>query len=1185
MSLMHVLQKLFMKTTLHTLLLGAIILGTFAATSQAAILLQIKTTNASSVEFFATTNNPSWDVFLMQSDSGFTLMDFFTSDSSFRIPASASGTLTAPAQPMVGAFNYAIPNNYTPSYGNGRHLSVWQDPRSLMKFASGGRAFSGTLSVDLSLWASLLNTTEGYIGEIRPGNGNIQGASMGQFQIIPEPGTGTLLLVGVGVALFAGARRVRKIGPMGLMGPIRPMKLMKTTLLSLFALSAAFLLTTPVAHAQPVTASGNVTPFPSPNPLPNDWLVGGPLIIGDTGTGSLLLENYVGVYSTVGRIGNEAGSDGTVTVNSSSYWESSSDLFIGRAGTGKMVVGQYGTVGTVDTSVADQAGSTGTVEITGWGSSWDNSGDFYVGRGGTASLTVGNIAELRTRSLYTAMDSLHGTGNIYAKGVVLDFSAPGDKLIFDSTHLTDQTVTFGGGGNMYLDIDGTAALGVGFRGAGEMVIQDALKVSSSEGYLGMMAGSAGTGTVTGAGSEWNITSGLYAGQEGRATLFIGNGGKVSSAWGSIDSGVGFSSSVYLMNAGSVWTNANQLVVGEKGQARLQALNGGRAVSATGVIGSLTNSYGQVFIQGTNSTWIMTGDLKVGVAGQGDLHVENGGVVSNAVGYVGAASGGVGNVIVTGTGSQWNNSSGIYIGDAAYGQLDVIDDGRVTSVFGSIGDETNGLGHATISGVNAVWTNASWLAIGERGIGTLTVQNGGRVESGSGLIGNQVTGTGAVTVIGTNSTWAVAGSLYVGKGGTGTLRVTNGGNVTAKTLYTAMTNLQGNGTISANGLVFDSSLDIIIDGTDSNTFGNGGALHLDMDGTGVFGAGYKDFGSARIRYGAVVRSTASYLGLNAGSGGSVDLDGAGSAWLVSGDLHVGNNVNGGYSQLMIWDGAKVSAASVSINSQSSNTPSQVSVDGTTSVWTNSGTLTVGESGHGAFTVFDATATSGSTVLGKDTNSSGQALVHGLTGHWDINGTLTVGENGTGTLTISNGGTVNATGALTANAQSTIYIGAGSSLTAASATTAGELLVDGAFQADTTIQSGGSVGGNGTITGNLTLLSDAEFVFTFNKTLTVTGTVSMDSSFGIASLLGLDDTVAEGTYTLIDGTTTDFSLLGLQNWGYNNRYQISGQGDPYKAAYFEQGSLVVQVVPEPGTSALLLLGLGAALFARARRISRK
>ncbi|MCZ7592764.1 MAG: hypothetical protein M5U15_11745 [Kiritimatiellae bacterium] len=872
----------------------------------------------------------------------------------------------------------------------------------------------------------------------------------------------------------------------------------------------------------------------------------------------------MGVYSTVGRIGNEAGSDGTLTVNSSSYWESSSDLFIGRAGAGKMVVGTYATVGTVDTSVGDQAGSTGTVDIAGWGSSWDNTGDFYVGRGGAASLTVGTVASLETLSLYTAMSNLHGVGDIYAKGVVLDFSTPGDKLVFDSTHPTDQTLTFGGGGNLYLDINGSGALGVGFRGTGEMQIKDAVKVSSSVGYLGMMAGSDAIGTVTGAGSEWNIATGLYAGQEGRATLFIGNGGKVSSAWGSIDAGVGFSSSVSVMGAGSVWANVNQLVVGEKGPARLQAMNGGRAESATGVIGSLTDSYGQVFIQGTNSTWTMTGDLKVGVAGQGDLHVENGGVVSNAVGYLGAVGMGAGNVIVTGTGSQWNNSSGVYIGDAAYGQLDVIDGGRVTSVFGSIADETTGLGHATISGANALWSNSSWLAIGERGIGTLTVQNGGRVASGSGLIGNQATGNGAATVSGTNSTWAVAGSLYVGKDGTGTLRVTNGGNVTTKTLYTAMTNLQGNGTISANGLVFDTTGEIVIDGYDNNTFGNGGALHLDMDGTGVFGAGYKDFGSARIRYGAVVRSTEGYLGLNAGSRGWVDLSDAGTAWLVSGDLHVGNNVNGGYSQLMIWNGAKVSATSVSINSQSSNTPSQVSVDGTLSVWTNSGTLTVGESGHGAFKVYDATATSGATVLGKGTNSSGLVLVYGSTGRWDINGALTVGENGAGTLTILNGGAVNATGALTASAQSSLRVGAGSSLTAASATTAGKLLLDGALQSDTTIQSGGSVGGDGTITGNLTLLSGATFTFSPTNTLTVTGTVAMDSSFGIASLLNLTNATPGGTYTLIDGTSTDFAALGLQNWGYDNRQQINGQDNPYKAAYFEQGNpgLVLQVI-EPGT----------------------
>lgn len=143
----------------------------------------------------------------MQSDSGFTLMKIFTSDTSLRTPTSASGTLTAPAYPMSGAFNYVILNNYTPGYGNGPHPSVWQDPRSLMKFASVSRAFSGELSVDLSNWGYLLNTTEGYIGEIRPGNGNVQGASMGQFQIIPEPGTSALLLLGLGTAVSVGIRR------------------------------------------------------------------------------------------------------------------------------------------------------------------------------------------------------------------------------------------------------------------------------------------------------------------------------------------------------------------------------------------------------------------------------------------------------------------------------------------------------------------------------------------------------------------------------------------------------------------------------------------------------------------------------------------------------------------------------------------------------------------------------------------------------------------------------------------------------------------------------------------------------------------------------------------------------------------------------------------------------------------
>jgi hypothetical protein len=83
------------------------------------------------------------------------------------------------------------------------------------------------------------------------------------------------------------------------------------------------------------------------------------------------------------------------------------------------------------------------------------------------------------------------------------------------------------------------------------------------------------------------------------------------------------------------------------------------------------------------------------------------------------------------------------------------------------------------------------------------------------------------------------------------------------------------------------------------------------------------------------------------------------------------------------------------------------------------------------------------------------------------------------------------------------------------------------------------------------------------------------FGIDDLVGLDSTVADGAYTLIDGTAT-IDFANLVHMGEANAFDLVGG----KQAYFSTGSLVVNVVPEPSTYALL--GLGAiGIFVALRR----
>jgi autotransporter-associated beta strand protein len=136
----------------------------------------------------------------------------------------------------------------------------------------------------------------------------------------------------------------------------------------------------------------------------------------------------------------------------------------------------------------------------------------------------------------------------------------------------------------------------------------------------------------------------------------------------------------------------------------------------------------------------------------------------------------------------------------------------------------------------------------------------------------------------------------------------------------------------------------------------------------------------------------------------------------------------------------------------------------------------------------------------------------------------------------------------------------------------------------VSSGTAIGGNGTIAGNMSLAAGAGFmIFDLNAPLTVVGSVSLDSTFSIASLLGAAGTaidwslVADGTYTLINSTST---FSNIQNFGEANKTSIGGD----RFAYFSDGSLQLNVVPEPSTYALLVLsaaGLGAHMIRRRRR----
>ncbi|TVQ41454.1 MAG: hypothetical protein EA370_01975 [Wenzhouxiangella sp.] len=214
------------------------------------------------------------------------------------------------------------------------------------------------------------------------------------------------------------------------------------------------------------------------------------------------------------------------------------------------------------------------------------------------------------------------------------------------------------------EIDGQAAatgsnFGVGHNSIGELSIINAGTLTSVSAILGHQSNGNGSVTISGAGSGWQIASGLEIGRSGIGHLEIVDGGLLNTTFSSVSrlgqQATG-SGSVTVTGAGALWELQGHFQVGSTGSGEMTISDGGQVLySGNARVAQAGNSTGELTIAGTGS--LLSGNrLHVGngstsgtTMATGVLQLLDGGTLE----LIGSGSNGSGNGLLI---IAWNSRS-------------------------------------------------------------------------------------------------------------------------------------------------------------------------------------------------------------------------------------------------------------------------------------------------------------------------------------------------------------------------------------------------------------------------------------------------------------------------------------------------------------------------------------------------
>jgi T5SS/PEP-CTERM-associated repeat protein len=653
-----------------------------------------------------------------------------------------------------------------------------------------------------------------------------------------------------------------------------------------------------------------------------------------------------------------------------------------------------------------------------------------------------------------------------------------------------------------------------------------------------------TATITGSGSVWSTTNGLYVGYVGSSNqLYVLDGGAayaLSSYAGAL--ATSSNNTIVVSGVGSVMSNTFNTYVGDLGPENLLVVSNGGAVFDEEGILSYTTSSGDntALIDGTGSTWSNSVYVYVGyVGGTNQMKVTSGGAVAGGEGVVGYSNSSPGNVVlISGAGSTWTTVSNLFMGYMSAGNQVIVSNGG--SLFGSntyIGTYPPSSNNTvTVTGSGSTWVNTNVFYLGDEGAGNKLIINNGGLVSGYGVLGNLAgSSNNTALVTGAGSVWNGEVSL-IGPGSTVT--VSNGGAVLGYYYV-------GGGSSGSNGL-------LIVTGSGSTVSNNtpypSYVGYFSPSNVLEIVAGGKAFdGFANVGYFYATNNLAV-------------VSGTGSVWTVTNTFEIGDGGVG--NLLVVTNGGAVytgtngcTVGDASILGGVSAASNSALVAGSGSVWSNGGSVYLGNYDYGnalaisnGALLFDAAGAIGYATFGSGAASNNTATVTGSSSVWNNAGSLTIGQGGpSNQLFVTAGGRVIATTASLGQYQNNLL-----------------RLSNGVIQAAVSNGIGNFLTGSGTITGNTinfgTISANINgATLTFANGLSNRGFIG-NTGTGILEVYGLFFNV--GTTGFTNGSAI-FHGTVLSAQGTTNTWNVPASGPWEQAVDWSQG-----VTPSPTNAAILI-----------------